>query len=223
MSNKVAPSPLYDILKQLKNEIFSDLKVCLPGSISGINSTNGTVSVELGVMQKVAQQKFPSGRDFSYPNLTGCPVFTVQGGGVGAVMPVKIGDECIVIFSDRAINNWFTTGQPNPLPSLRMHSLSDGFVLVGLNSLSDPLKTSLSVLGEGGLCETNSTAVGSGAKVAINPSTHKISISNGVGGANNLGLILTTLFTVLEADPGLSGTSHTALAAAITNLTALLY
>lgn len=223
MSNKVAFSPLYDLLKQLKSEIFSDLRVCLPGAISGINLVNGTVSVDLGVMQKVAQQNFPGGRDFFYPQLTNCPVFNIQGGGVGAVMPIKIGDECLVVFSDRAVNSWFLTGQPTPLPSLRMHNITDGFVLIGLNSLAQPLKTSLSVVGEGGLCETNSTVPGSGAKVAIDPLTHKISISNGVGGVNSLGLILTTLFTILESDPGLSGTSHTALASAVSSVNSLLY
>lgn len=224
MSNKVAPSPFYDILKQLKSEIFADLRVCLPGSIADLNPVTGTVVVQLGVMQNIQQTNYPKGLDFAYPQLIDCPVFTVQGGGVGAVMPVNIGDQCLVIFSDRAIDNWITTGEPNPLPSLRMHSVSDAFVLVGLNTLANPLKTSLVALNqEGGLCETDATVIGSGAKVTIQPSTHKISISNGVGGANSLGLILTTLFTALETDPGLSAGSHAALATAITNLTALLY
>lgn len=223
MSNKVASSPLYDILKQLKAEVFSGIRVCLPGSISLVDVSNGTVSVRIGVMQKIAQMNFPAGRDFTYPDITGCPVFNLQGGGIGAVMPIKVGDECLVVFSDRAINNWFTTGNPMPLPSLRMHDLSDGFVLVGLNSMANLLKTSLLPSGEGGLCETKATVPGTGAKVAIDPMTHKISISNGIAGVNSLGLILTTLFTVLEADPGLSGTSHAALAAAIVSLTALLY
>lgn len=222
MSNKVAPSPVYDILQQLKTEIFKDLRACLPANISGIN-LDGTVNAIPSVMQNIAQKGLPSGLDFTYPELLSCPVVTIQGGGVGFVPPVAAGDKCLLVFSDRAINTWFTTGQPNPLPSMRMHDISDGFALVGLNSLRNPLVTSLAVLGEGGLCETKASAPTIGAKVAINPATHKISISNGVAGANSLLLILTTVFTALAADPGLDGASHAALAAANAALATLLY
>lgn len=201
MSNKVAPSPLYDVLKQLKSEIFSDFRVCVPGTISGLDLLNGTVSVKIGLMQKIAQLNFPTGQDFTYPELTGCPVFTVQGGKVGAVMPVSIGDGCLVIFSDRAINNWFTTGQAMPLPSLRMHDIADGFVLVGVNPETPTGKLVTSLLpdgSEGGICETKAAAPGTGAKVAVNPLTHKISISNGPAGANSLLVALTALTTALE-------------------------
>lgn len=194
MPNQVAPSPWLEILKMLKAEILSDLRVSLPGTIAGVDPSTGTVSVDIGVMQNIPQTGFPQGRDFPYPRLTGCPVFTYQGGGAGVVMPVKIGDECDVLFSDRALNNWFTTGVANPLPSKRMHNLSDGIVLVGLNSLQKKLVTSL-LAGEGGLCETNASAPGIGAAVALNPTTHKISIRNQ---AANLATILTGLTSGLS-------------------------
>lgn len=190
--NKVAPSPLYSIFKQLKSEIFSDLRVCLPASISAVDVATGTVSVQIGVMQNILQLSFPGGRDFSYPELTDCPVFTLQGGGVGAIMPVEVGDECLIIFSDRALNNWFISGESAPLPSLRMHDISDGFVLVGLNSLQNKLLTPL-LANEGGICETDNVV---GAKLVVNSSTHKVSIKNGT---QSLAVTLTALITALTA------------------------
>lgn len=216
MSNKVAAVPLYDLLQQVKTETLKGLRVCLPASISGVDPATGTVSVVIGVMQKVAQQGLPAGLALAYPELTMCPVFTLQGGGVGAVMPIKVGDECLVVFADRCIDAWFETGQPMPLPSVRMHDISDGFVLVGLNSRAKSLNTPLDP-GEGGVCETGN---GFGVKVAINPLTHKATIQNAT---QNLSTILTTLFAALATDPGLNGTSHAALGAANTALAALLY
>lgn len=208
MANKVAPSPLYNILKQLKAEIFSDLRVGLPGKITAINAADGTVSVALGVMQNVAQLGLTSGLDFAYPELTGLPVFTIQGGGVGAVMPIKIKDDCHVFFSDRALDSWFTTGQAAPLPSLRMHNITDGIVLVGLNPKTSPLVTPL-LTGEGGLCETNNAL---GAKVAINPTTHKITLANGTQDLFTAVTALTTTLTDLITALSVLGTTGTATA-----------
>lgn len=207
MSNKVAPSPLYEIFKQFKSETFKDLRVCLPGKISSVNAATGTVSVDPGVMQHISQQYLPQGLDFTYPTLTDCPVFTLQGGGVGAVMPISIGDQCLIIFSDRCIDSWHTTGQAMPLPSVRMHDISDGFVLVGLNALAKDgtttLKTSL-ITGEGGICETANIT---GAKVVVNVLTHKVSIKNST---QDLGTILSLLLTTLITLNGLLASMTTA-------------
>lgn len=168
----------YDVLQMLKREVFRDLRVCVPGSVSGING-DGTVNVAVGLMQHAQQRELPFGQDISYPPLVNCPVFTLQGGGVGAVMPVAVGDECLVVFSDRCIGNWILTGQPMPQPVLRMHDISDGFVLVGLNSQANNLLTPLDAT-EGGICTVGSAV---GAKVAIDNVTDKISIKNDTAGS----------------------------------------
>ena len=192
MSNQVAVPPLYTLLQELKTETMRDMRVCLPGSISGVDVATGTVSVKIGVMQKIPQAGLPRGLDVYYPELTSCPVFFLQGGGVGAVMPVTIGDECLVVFSDKCIDAWFSTGQPNPLPSVRVHNISDGFVLVGLNSLANKILTPL-LANEGGVCETKNAF---GAKVAVNSATSLITLQNGT---QNLFTALTDLTTSLTA------------------------
>lgn len=176
MSNKLSYPPLYDTLQQLKSEIFKGLRVCVPGSIAAVNASSGTVDVTVGLMQNIPVPGTPKGLPASYPTLTMCPVFTLQGGGVGAVMPIAIGDECLVIFSDRCISTWFQTGQPNPLPDFRMHDISDGFALVGLNSSDTPHKLVPSIsAGEGGICETKTSI---GARIVIDPVTHKLKLAN---------------------------------------------
>ncbi len=59
-----------------------------------------------------------------------CPVFMPGGYRV----PVQPGDECLIIFGDTAVDSWWASGGVQSPSSLRRHSLSDGFALVGFFS-----------------------------------------------------------------------------------------
>ena len=84
------------------------------------------------------------------PLLLDCPVVFPRGGGVSLTFPLGGDDECLVVFSQRCIDAWWQNGfvtpaggsgadgkpmnvQNNP-PEFRMHSLSDGFAIVGVRS-----------------------------------------------------------------------------------------
>jgi hypothetical protein len=54
-------------------------------------------------------------------------------------MPVAAGDQCLVIFADRNIDAWFQNGGQSASFNARMHDLSDGMVLVGLNALTSTM------------------------------------------------------------------------------------
>lgn len=69
-----------------------------------------------------------------YPLLTDVPVFVHSGGNSGLLLPVQAGDTCLVLFNDRDIDNWWTTGSTTVPNSARLHSMSDGFALVGFRS-----------------------------------------------------------------------------------------
>ena len=49
--------------------------------------------------------------------------------------PIKKGDECVVLFSDREIESWFITGEANPEGYTRMHDLTDAVALIGVRSI----------------------------------------------------------------------------------------
>lgn len=205
--------PLYDTLTGLQREIMKSLRCCVPGNIKAFYPVNRTVDVEIALMQQGID-----GVSYAYPKLTGCPVITLQGGNVGMAFPITVNDECLVFFSDRCLDSWFKTGSPQPLPTLRMHDLSDGFALIGVNSLANTLSLAL-LVGEGGIADE-------GARMAINSITHKIAISNG---AEKLSMILTDLVTTLagiSTIPGggpLNAASIAALTAYIARINNLLY
>lgn len=68
------------------------------------------------------------------PLLVDCPVVFPRGGGFTLTFPLKPGDECLVIFSSRSIDYWWQQGGMQPQVEMRMHDLSDGFVIPGPTS-----------------------------------------------------------------------------------------
>lgn len=76
----------------------------------------------------------------NYPLLVDVPVVVLSGGTGALTMPIEAGDTCLILFNDRDIDNWFTTGQIQPVATARLHSFSDGIALVGLRSLKNPIQ-----------------------------------------------------------------------------------
>jgi hypothetical protein len=61
------------------------------------------------------------------------------GANRGFTFPVAAGDPCLVLFHDRDMDNWFVSGGAAAPNSIRMHSLSDGLVIVGFRSIATPI------------------------------------------------------------------------------------
>lgn len=101
----------------------------LPGIIEQVNS-NGTVVVQPAIK---AQVRSPNGtmQWVALPLLLDCPVVYQRGGGCTFTFPIAKNDECLVSFSSRCIDAWWSSGGVQVQSELRMHDLSDGFATVG--------------------------------------------------------------------------------------------
>ena len=121
--------------------VHSRIWTMLPGIIQSIAWNNGSpyASVKLGVMGRFidSTQKITF-KDL--PVLQDCPVIFPRGGGYSLTFPIKEGDECMVLFSARSIDEFITQGKAAPAYDLRMTDLSDGVVFVGFMSQKKPLK-----------------------------------------------------------------------------------
>lgn len=69
------------------------------------------------------------------PILINVPVIFPRGGGFSLTFPVKKGDECLLTFCERSIDNWHETGEVKAPGARRFHSLSDATAFVGLSSI----------------------------------------------------------------------------------------
>jgi len=105
----------------------------LPGIVQSFDAAKMTCRV-LPTINGRARNPDGTYRSVAMPTLLDCPVMFPGGGGATLTFPVKAGDECLVVFSSRCIDAWWSSGKALDPPEYRMHNLSDGFALVGVRS-----------------------------------------------------------------------------------------
>lgn len=108
---------------------LKELHTCLPGVIVAFDPEKQTAQV-----QPTIQRIFTEKGAVNLPVCVDVPVQFPGGGDFFLTFPVKAGDECILWFSERAIDNWHMTGGTAPPAEYRLHDLSDGMAMVGLNN-----------------------------------------------------------------------------------------
>lgn len=125
---------LADVLANFKQDIFATLHSIKVGQIFSFDPSRKTAEVQI-----LFKRVLPSGEIQSYPLLVDCPVYTPQGGGGALQFPIAAGDQCLVLFADRRLDEWFQNGGEAAPGDGRMHDISDAIALVGINALNSTL------------------------------------------------------------------------------------
>jgi hypothetical protein len=110
----------------------------LPGIVQSFNAAAMTCSVQPAI-QGVIRDESGVLHYVNLPLLLDCPVNFPSGGGYTLTFPMAAGDECLVVFSSRCIDNWWQQGVISRPLEFRMHDLSDGFVIPGCKSQPNAL------------------------------------------------------------------------------------
>ena len=105
----------------------------LPGVIVSFDGDAQTAVVQPAIKAEVTNQD-GSKSLATLPLLLDCPVQFPGGGDCVLTFPVIADDECLVVFASRCIDAWWESSGVQPQAELRMHDLSDGFVLLGFRS-----------------------------------------------------------------------------------------
>ncbi|EDR3673570.1 baseplate protein [Salmonella enterica subsp. arizonae serovar 40:z4,z24:] len=87
-------------------------------------------------MQIVTSGQDTDGAEMPLPLLVDVPVQFPRAGGFALTYPVDPGDEGLVVFSDRCIDGWFSSGAVGIPPDHRQHDLSDAMFIPGISSLA---------------------------------------------------------------------------------------
>lgn len=117
----------------LAASIFSMMRVSLPGIIQSFDPETVTCVVQPSIKGAVPNE---SGELVSsdITLLMDVPVMFPRGGGCTLTFPVKPGDECLIVFSDRCTDFWWQSGGVQEPADDRQHDLSDAFAIVGPQS-----------------------------------------------------------------------------------------
>lgn len=108
----------------------NNLRCACPGIIQSFDPIEQTVSVQLALRELVLDYNY--NKDWKeIPILLDVPIVTPRAGGYCLTMPIKQGDECLVIFADMCIDSWWQSGGIQNQAELRRHDLSDSFAILG--------------------------------------------------------------------------------------------
>lgn len=114
-------------------DIASQIRCAMPAIVTKVNLEAQTVEVKLALQGKVGDED--GGISFvQYPILPDVPIVWPRAGGFALTFPVKVGDECLVVFADRCIDAWWQSGGVQKPMDERMHDLSDAFAIFGTTS-----------------------------------------------------------------------------------------
>lgn len=118
-----------DAIKQYIETRLLDLHTCLPGRVISFDPVKQTAEV-----QPCVQRIFIESGPVNLPPVVDVPVAFPGGGGFFLTFCPAAGDECILHFSERAIDFWYQHGGIQLPSEYCMHELGDAFADVGVNS-----------------------------------------------------------------------------------------
>jgi len=116
---------LIDILNSAIGEALSNLHTATIAKVTAVQAK--TISVQ-PVINRVVD-----GKSIKLPQFTKVPPLFMQGGGSYTAHPIAVGDYCLLIFTERCFDRWYSGSDFQDPAEFRMHDYSDGIALVGVN------------------------------------------------------------------------------------------
>lgn len=109
----------------------SVLRVACPGIIQSFNPKEQTVTVQPAIREHLKKEDM-SKEWTQLPLLLDVPIYFPRAGEYSLTMPVKKGDECLVVFLDSCMDAWWSYGGIQNQIEKRRHDLSDAVAFVGI-------------------------------------------------------------------------------------------
>jgi len=119
-----------EFYNKFADSIKNNMRVAMPGIIQSFDPVTQTVVVQPALKEKIRSSDL-SVSDVQLPLLLDVPIVIPKAGGFALTLPIKLGDECLVIFSDMCIDNWWYAGGIQNQLEKRRHDLSDAFCILG--------------------------------------------------------------------------------------------
>ena len=107
----------------------AQLRVAIPAIVESFDPEKQTVSVQPAITEniRVGEEAAKTAR---LPILTDIPICFPRAGGYSITLPIKKGDECLLVFADMCIDGWWQSGGVQDQMETRRHDLSDAFAII---------------------------------------------------------------------------------------------
>jgi len=117
---------LYEAIQLAITEAMSNLHTSTPAKVTQVGTD--TISA------KPLISRFVNGKKIDLPEFIEVPLVTLQGGASYLHFPIAVGDEVLLIISERCFDSWYAGNDYAQPLEFRMHDYSDSFAIVGINS-----------------------------------------------------------------------------------------
>lgn len=130
---KISVPDITNVVKYSNLQTASELNCLRIATVEELHPEDLTVTVKLLNKRTIGQNSdgTPNVKDYApiRAKICYCNPFITN--------PIHIGDDCLLLFSDREIESWFINGDAQPVNYQRMHDLTDAFAIFGIRSLPD--------------------------------------------------------------------------------------
>ena len=136
----------------LFDRMMLNVNTAIPGSIIEFDSSNCLATVKPAIKMKVVVPNKSGVLEVSYldlPDIACVPVCLPHSmsGGLFITVPIKVGDPCLLVFSQRDISNFVQFGANQPpsigaspaTSSVRHHDMTDAICIPGLTNLKNTI------------------------------------------------------------------------------------
>lgn len=126
-----------DLIRTTIDTMLMDLNVCLPAKVVKYNA-----ATQMADVLPMLLVEFLDGTILPMPVIPSVPVVHPKAnqGSTYIHVPITVGDNVILIFSQRSLDNWKTQGGPSNPSDPRKHHLTDAFAIPGGSALPESFK-----------------------------------------------------------------------------------
>lgn len=123
-----------DAVRRLVESRVAEVHVALPGRVVAYDYAQQRATVKPDM-----HRQYRDGRVDPYPTIVGVPMIwpRTSGGSASLTMPVLPGDPVLLLFSERSLERWLSTGGADRPGDPRKHDLTDAIAIPGLMPFSD--------------------------------------------------------------------------------------
>ncbi len=91
-----------DFAQQINNsihDVMNEMHTAMPGKILSCSGSTASVQPSL-------RFKTPKGQFLQYPVISNAPIVVPHSGNAAIAVPIKPGDDCLIVVSEQAIDEW---------------------------------------------------------------------------------------------------------------------
>ncbi len=123
---------LGDVIKEAMRTVGDEMRVCLPAKVLSYDHKTQKAKV-----QPQMRRQYRDGATDEMPPVYEVPVAHPRAGSAIVHMPIKVGDNVMLVFADRSMDKWLVNGETLTPDDERQHHLTDAIAYPGLYPFSD--------------------------------------------------------------------------------------